>query len=222
MIFSDHTPDRPLRSIWIESHPLLVTTTSTIEWKFVVEPDCPPDGGWPIETKLPRGVHSRTILRLDELQKLVNDPNAKLKAMGEPEVIVEEVIGARLYTGPMFIKFNGVLRGIDSRVPAQRIKFTDLCRGNKYTTTLQAINSAIVKLSKLTVATKVYRGISGRGLPDEFWQENRFGVRGGIEAAFMSTSTAREVALSYAADSDAGGFIFEMQQGMIDRGGASF
>ena len=32
---------------------------------------------------------------------------------------------------------------------------------NTYTTTLHAINSAIVKLGKLTVATKVYRGISG-------------------------------------------------------------
>ena len=33
---------------------------------------------------------------------------------------------------------------------------------NTYTTSLHAINSAVVKMGKLTVATKVYRGISGR------------------------------------------------------------
>ena len=58
-----------------------------------------------------------------------------------------------------------MLRGIDSKVPSLRTLFEELCFGNKYTTTLHAINSAIVKLSKLTKATKVYRGLSGRGLP---------------------------------------------------------
>ena len=40
------------------------------------------------------------------------------------------------------------------------------------------INSAIVKLGKLTVATKVYRGIAGKQLPQQFWQPNNFGVKG--------------------------------------------
>ena len=48
-------------------------------------------------------------------------------------------------------------------------RFQTLCRGNTYSTTLHACNSAIVKLSKLTVATKVYRGVSGALLPAEFW-----------------------------------------------------
>ena len=60
---------------------------------------------------------------------------------------------------------------------------------NKYTTTLHGINSAIIKLSKLTRATKIYRGIAGMKLPDEFWTPNEFDVRGGIESAFMSTSS---------------------------------
>ena len=62
----------------------------------------------------------------------------------------------------------------------------------------------------------MYRGISGRVLPEQFWTANKFGVRGGIEGAFMSTTTHREVALSYAAG-DAGS-VFEIRQGMIDRG----
>ena len=36
---------------------------------------------------------------------------------------------------------------------------------NTYTTTLHVINSAIIKLSKLTSATKLYRGVSGALLP---------------------------------------------------------
>ena len=98
-------------------------------------------------------------------------------------------------------------------------------KANLYTTTMHAINSSIVKLSKLTYACKVYRGISGRVLPEQFWKANEYGVRGGIEAAFMSTTVDREVALSYAQGSSAGastaltpGFVFEIQQGLVDRG----
>ena len=88
---------------------------------------------------------------------------------------------------------------------------------NTYTTTLHAINSAVIKISKLTVAHSVYRGISGMKLPDTFKNANEFGVRGGIESAFMSTTANREVALAYAANRDQG-LLFELQQGMIDRG----
>ena len=88
---------------------------------------------------------------------------------------------------------------------------------NRYTTTLHVINSGIVKTSKLTFASKVYRGVSGMALPDAFWQANSHGVRGGIEGAFMSTTTDRRVAMQYAA-SGGKGIVFEIQQGMIDRG----
>lgn len=47
---------------------------------------------------------------------------------------------------------------------------------NLYTTTLHAINSGIIKLSKLTKACKVYRGISGRSLPESFLKPNEFDV----------------------------------------------
>ena len=90
--------------------------------------------------------------------------------------------------------------------------------GNKYTTTIWAINSAVVKLGKLTFASKVYRGVHDFVLPDQFWMQNSHGVRGGIEGAFMSTTLDRETALRYAASSGGAGFVFEIQQGMIDRG----
>eukprot|EP00966_Prymnesium_polylepis_P314665 7270946-Prymnesium_polylepis.1 len=56
-------------------------------------------------------------------------------------------------------------------------------------------------------------------LPDEFWVPNQFGVRGGVEPAFMSTTLNREVAMGYAAGDGARmGIVIEVQQGMINRG----
>ena len=37
--------------------------------------------------------------------------NARLRAEGHAEVIREELLGGRLYTGPMYQKYNAVLRG---------------------------------------------------------------------------------------------------------------
>ena len=99
-----------------------------------------------------------------------------------------------------------MLRGLNSDVPVLQNQLVVYCcddesatqfaaasitfdqakgRMNLYTTTLHVINSGIVKTSKLTFAGKVYRGVSGLALPEEFWTANDHGVRGGIEAAFM-------------------------------------
>ena len=43
-------------------------------------------------------------------------------------------------------------------------------------------------------------------------------VRGGIELAFMSTTTKRDVAMKFASDEDKPSLVFEIQMGMVDRG----
>ena len=149
----------------------------------------------------------------------------------------------------MFVKYNAVLRGLRSGAPFLRNSMVRLCCPravadaymggakplqpaagtlslnetlkslNKYTTTLHGINSAIIKLGKLTKATKVYRGLAGMSLPDQFWTPNDFGVRGGVESAFMSTTLERAVAMGYAAgDGSRMGIVLEVQQGMVNRG----
>ena len=225
-----------------------LTTTSAIEWAFSATPDKPPEKGWPAEKKLcaalvplPEGqkrrasaaaliesnAQPRTPMPLKEMEvRLKEMANAKLEVLNEPLVSLDEGIGARLYTGPLFIKcaaartrgqtcpfaqpppllaprrYNGVLRGVQSNVGFLRNAMVQLCckaelaaqftsghttyeqvrpHVNLYTTTLHVINSAIIKLSKLTNATKVYRGVSGMGLPDAFWTANDYGVKGGIE-----------------------------------------
>ena len=63
---------------------------------------------------------------------------------------------------------------------------------------------------------QVYRGIAGMKLPDEFWEANDYGVKGGVEPAFMSTTLNRDVAMGYAAsDSSRMGLVLEVRQGKV-------
>jgi hypothetical protein len=92
--------------------------------------------------------------------------------------------------------------------------------GNLYTTTLHVINSAILKLGKLTQAHVVFRGISHRTLPVSMRVKDQDTLtRGGIEYGFTSCSLERSEANFYAtADGNRTPVVLEMQQGMIDRG----
>ena len=76
----------------------------------------------------------------------------------------------------MYVHYNGTLRN--------RTK-------GAYVTTLHAINSGIIKLSKQTKACTVYRGVAGGVLPEQFWTPNDDGVMGGIELGFVRPSGAR-------------------------------
>ena len=115
----------------------------------------------------------------------------------------------------MYEKYNVALRK-ESGVQFLIKKFKDLCQDNSYVTTIHAINSCVIKLSKLTQAVKVWRGFKGATLPKQFFEPNDAGVRGGIEYGFSSTTTDRDQAVSYASGNQS--TIFEMQMGMVDRG----
>ena len=121
------------------------------------------------------------------------------------KLLREEVIGLRLYTGPMYVHYNNrVLRA---------------ARQGYYVTTIHCINSAIVKLGKNQKAVRVYRGMSGGMLPEEFNEPGEMGTRGGVEAAFMSTTTNRSVAMEYASrDASVPSIVFQIRMGMIDKG----
>ena len=81
----------------------------------------------------------------------------------------------------------------------------------------------MIKLSKLAKAGKVWRGTCYGLLPSEFWVEDQFGVLGGIEFGFQSTTRDRSQAVHYATG---GGYakagdamtLFEINMGMVDRG----
>ena len=180
------------------------------------------------------------------LEKRMQQQNERIRAVGGDELQDFEVIGGRLYTGPLFVKYNGVLRGLDSPVTFLKNDMVSLVTPkemyekyigtaqkweeangaltydkvrkelNMYTTTIHVINSCIVKMGKLTVAKPVFRGMAGRLFPDTFWYPNEQGVKGGVELAFMSTTPDVNVAYQYSQDKF--GIVVEIQQGMIDRG----
>ena len=87
---------------------------------------------------------------------------------------------------------------------------------NKYTTTIHAINSAVVKCSRLTKVLPLYRGWTGATLPESFFEADDMGVKGGVEYGFSSTTTERDQAVHYAQGKAS--TLLELQMGMLDRG----
>ena len=110
------------------------------------------------------------------LSNFVAHPNSRRAGL-----LLEEVAGLRAYTGPLYIHYN-------ARTLRRRVR-------GAFVTTLHAINSGILKLSRHTKAATVYRGVAGGVLPEAFWRVNAHGVRGGVERGFMSCTTDRAVAL---------------------------
>ena len=154
-------------------------STSAIEWRFCVDHDdaggtaegaAQDVEGWPLEDAAllaAMGAAPRQRLPLATFEPALGAANARLSAAGEPPLIEEELIGLRLYSGPCYVKYNTTLRGLQSAQAAARKRREELCGSNHYATSLHAISSGIVKLSRLMPATTVYRGISVRNLRPE-------------------------------------------------------
>ena len=133
----------------------------------------------------------------------------------------------------MYLKYNAVLRFFSGNAFLQKqcVKYkltkemadgkVEWLNKTKYATTIHAINSCVIKMSKLTIAQKVWRGIKDAKLPKSFWVPNNMGVRGGIEYGFSSTTTDKAQAMHYAGvgdTADHASTVFEFQMGMVDRG----
>ena len=203
------------------------TSTSAIEWEFCYAPQ--PDHVYP-ERKDFREQHPnwcRKAVPIRELKDslLEKEANSKLRNENMAEVILEEFLAGRMYTGPMYFKYNAVLRA-ETKDPFLVKSFQSACGPapfNKYVSTIHAINSCVLKLSKLAQAGKVWRGTCYGLLPSEFWVEDKYGVLGGIEFGFQSTTRVRSQAIHYATG---GGYakpgdamtLFEINMGMVDRG----
>lgn len=122
-------------------------------------------------------------------------------------------------TGPCFEKYNAVLRGLaNPNVKFFFNKYEVLCQGNAYKNTIHLINSALVKLSRLVQATRLYRGMGGMQLPQTFTEDDEYLLAGGTEFGFMSATTDKNAALAYARMREPC-IVFEIQQGMVGRGG---
>ena len=176
------------------------TTASALEWEIVTAPkkEKVKEGSYPERVGMretqPEYCRKPTSLQV-MLEEMETRANVHLRKANHGEMIVEELIAGRLYTGPMYMKYNAVLRAKSGNSHLmQQCKV--LCKGNDYPTSIHATNSCVLKLSKLTKAVKVWRGIKDAKLPKEFWVPNEMGVRGGIEYGFSSTTTDKSQALA--------------------------
>jgi hypothetical protein len=212
-----------------------ITTYPALEWEFVASPQegvvyphtpCDPKlwdaprkgwhppllfrsnmqiGGWHPPLVTWRGEHGRQPRPLEDFLHLDIANRAGLQRA--------EVIGVRLYSGPMFVLYNASLR----RFPVHNYRALE---GNNYETTIFCIISAIMKLSKETKiphSRKLYRGLGGMLLPDVFWRA-KDGFRGAVEWGLMSTTCDREVAMQYSGVDRNKGSVFEITAGRIDIG----
>ena len=137
------------------------TSFSAVEWEFVLLPVLnqlySERGEFEEESK--RHLRRKPI-SFKELEQRVEERNDMLAACKHTPMVIDEAIAGRLYSGPMFEKYNAVLRSFTMN-EFLVAKCQWLCMGNKYVTTIHAINSCVIKLSKLTKAATVYRGFAG-------------------------------------------------------------
>jgi hypothetical protein len=77
-----------------------VTTTSATEFAFVTDPERPPGGAWPVEMNLldTAPEKMRRPMGLSTMEAALAKVNATLSGVGEPVLVIEEGVGARLCT----------------------------------------------------------------------------------------------------------------------------
>jgi NLR family CARD domain-containing protein 3 len=106
-------------------------------------------------------------------------------------------------------KWNGLLRQIPN------------LSGNRYTTTIHVLVSAVLKLSQTTKVPqgrRVYRGLGGMVLDDKWFRSDERNTRGGVELGFLSTTLNRSTALESSGVKKGRGIVLEIDVGAIDCG----
>ena len=179
-----------------------VTTTPRREWEIVAE-------GRAADAADLR--HGRRIPRIGELLALESAAAAGLREV--------EVMALVLYTGPMYMVYNAVLR----RHPPEL--YGAFAGGESpFATTLHVLVSAVQKLArsaKVPDGLPLYRGLGGRTeLPAHFGRCDGHGCRGLAEWGFMSTTSSLEVALRYSGVEEGRPrpAVLVMRAGAVDRG----
>ena len=166
-----------------------IKTTPEREWLFVVGRDGLDKSSWTFDVERAEPVVEEGMMvegrNAEKLAALLRSPEVE-----RSEVTVAEVVALRLYTGPMYVKYNAVLRGMAVATAG----------GTIYSSTVHLICSGLHKLSrvsKLPKEMKLYRGNGGMALPSSFLEPDASGCAGGTEPAIMSATPDRSVALGY-------------------------
>lgn len=205
-----------------------LTSTPQLEWEFVASPDVHSKQKYPQRIDVTSVREKRQVKALHDFQPEMDRVNGELRSAGQDVLIEEELIAGRLYTGPMYEKYNGVLRGCSGQIHYTAAEVADLKSNaqwpsfvrqkcvnlklgtweidpstgsfawrwiNQYGTTIHAINSCVIKLSKVVKSCKVWRGVAGARLPPDFFNVNDFGVCGGTCVAAIAVVSSPHLTL---------------------------
>ena len=177
-----------------------LTTTPRREWELVVG------------SRSPSGAELGGGRRVPDIGALLELPRSK-----EARLAYEEVAALALYSGPMYVVYNAILRRFPEELHAAM-------RGaaNLFATTLHALVSAVQKLARVAAAPDglvLYRGLSGE-LPPHFFERDPQGCRGICEWGFMSTTSSLRVALRYSGVHEGKPLptLLALRVGAVDRG----
>lgn len=128
-------------------------------------------------------------LLLTKGQKNKTETEAGAEAAAR-ELLPEEFVALRLYTGPMSEKYGAALQSC-LREPESPVRYRMLCRGNKYTTTLHVISAALLKLSRLPCSTACFRVAQSEILKPEMGDERPI-----VDYGFMTATASEATALA--------------------------
>ena len=166
-----------------------IKTTPEREWLFVVGRDGLDKSSWTFDVERAEPVVEEGMMvegrNAEKLAALLRSPEVE-----RSDVTDAEIVALRLYTGPMYVKYNAVLRGMAVATAG----------GTIYSSTVHLICSGLHKLSRvseLPKEMKLYRGNGGMALPSSFLEPDASGCAGGTEPAIMSATPDRSVALGY-------------------------
>ena len=226
-MLEEHT-GRPDARLQFTDPNYLITTTSAKEYYFVTAPTATkaieerggPGTEWPAEDKF----HSETARarfpwRLATKEDVIaarEGVDYKLRTLGETPINDEEIFAARLFTGPMALKYNAVLRGLPRTSPRPYARFVELCMGNCYEATLHCLNNAIVKLSRLSTACKLYRALPTCRLAREQLLMDDALMRGTIDFGVQTATADEQAAFGHAKLSEPS-ILLEIEMGLVDR-----
>jgi hypothetical protein len=155
--------------------------------------------------------HGRVLQSIDSLMALGVASQAALTRA--------EIIALALYTGPMFVIYNTILR----KYPTERYE-TLKAKDSMFPTSIFVLVSAIQKVSRVMVlrpGQSLYRGVDGNmTLPSHFTDPDLHGCVGMMELGFMSTTADLKVAVSYSGvdRGRAHPKVLEIRIGSVDRG----
>ena len=178
------------------STPSGLTTMPQVEWHFVVAPEDPARIGltaWPVEDPIRiQQDKQRKPMPMEDLLQIGSELSERLKPAA---LRPEELIAARLFTGPLHVKY-GVALAAKFGSAYEKARGEQLLKGNTYATSLHLINSAILKLSRLGTLQPIYRA-AGRDSMSKLSEADHLGECGTLEFAFLHTSADRFALVEY-------------------------